>query len=71
MNTTKFNEIAAKVISYVGYAALTIYSIFFALLSVVAFFLMIIEKDAFNIIGVVFSALVAWIMWTLRKDIIS
>ena len=67
MISSKFNDLVSRVISYVGYFLLTAFMTIFSILAVLALALVFIEKDIFNLVGVVGCAFVVWVMWLIRK----
>lgn len=71
METTKFNDLISRVIGYVGYFLLTAFMTIFSILAVLALALVFIEKDIFNLVGVLGCALVVWVMWSIRKVLMS
>ena len=71
METTKFNDLAVKVIGYIGYFLMTAFMTIFGILAVLALGLTFIEKDIFNLVGFAGCALVTWVIYTLRKSMIS
>jgi hypothetical protein len=71
METTKFNDLVSRVIGYVGYFLLTAFMTIFSILAVLALALVFIEKDIFNLVGVLGCALVVWVMWSIRKVLMS
>lgn len=71
METTKFNALASRVIGYVGYFLLTAFMAIFSIMGLCAFALVFIEKDIFNLFGVAGCALITWVIWSIRKSMIS
>lgn len=71
METTKFNDLVSRIIGYVGYFLLTAFMTIFSILAVLALALVFIEKDIFNLVGVLGCALVVWVMWSIRKVLMS
>lgn len=57
-----------KVIGFAGSLFLTILSGIFALMALSALFMSVIEKDFVSVIGCVASGIIAWILWSVRKD---
>ena len=66
---SKSTEIACKVIGYVGYSLLTIFTGMFILLGIIGLALTIIEADWFNLIGVASCAGAAFMLHSLRKSL--
>ena len=50
---------------------MTAFMTIFGILAVLALGLTFIEKDIFNLVGFAGCALVTWVMYTLRKSMIS
>lgn len=57
-----------KLIGFAGSILLTIFAGIFAMMSLSALFLSIIEKDPISVMGCIASGIVAWILWDIRKD---
>lgn len=70
MKANKFDEIAARVISYVGYFLLTAFMVIFGIMTILAVASVFIEKDIFNLIGVAGAGFVTWCIWSLRKEML-
>ena len=57
-----------KVLGFAGSLFLTIFAGIFAMISLSALFISIIEQDFYSVIGCLASGVVAWILWDIRKD---
>lgn len=57
-----------KVVGILGCLFLTVMSGIFAMLSLFALVLSIVDKDIVSVMGSVAAGLIAWIMWSVRKD---
>lgn len=68
MNESKVSKSFLKVIGYAGYLLLVTFSAIFAMISLFAFVLSIIEKDILSVLACVAAGIIASIMWSVRKD---
>ena len=66
-NVLKFIEKALGIISYF---LLTAFMTLFAILSILALVLTFVEKDPFNLVGVAGCAFIAWVMWSLKSEMV-
>ena len=57
-----------KVLGFAGSLLLTIFSGLFAMVSLSCLVVSIIEKDFFSVIASLAAGVVAWTMWSVRKD---
>lgn len=57
-----------KVIGFAGSVLLTIFSGVFAMVSLSALVVSVIEKDFFSVIACLASGVIAWVLWDIRKD---
>lgn len=66
----KVSKTFLKVIGIAGSFLLTIYAGLFAMVSLSALFLSVIEKDFISVVACVASAFLSWIFWSVRKDVL-
>lgn len=57
-----------KVIGFAGCVMLTIFAGIFAMCALCCTIMSIVDKDILSVILAIFCALVAWIIWSVRKD---
>ena len=67
-HVSKATKACLKLIGFAGSILLTIFAGIFAMMSLSALFLLIIEKDPISVMGCIASGIVAWILWDIRKD---
>lgn len=70
MRTDKIADAVVNVINIAGYISLTAFMAFFIILAVLALALTFIEGDIFNLIGVGGCAFLAWVLWSVRREIL-
>lgn len=63
----RINRIAGMIVSVAAYIFLTLMTIIFAVLSLSAGIMAIIDKDLFSAMCSVAAGLVAWIIWDIRR----
>lgn len=64
----KAKEAFIKTIGFAGCVLLTTFAGIFAMMSLSAFVVSIIEKDIFSVMACVIAAVIAKILWDVRKD---
>jgi hypothetical protein len=57
-----------KAIGFAGSLLLTIFAGIFAMISLSALIVSIIEKDFYSVIACLASGVIAWVLWDVRKD---
>lgn len=57
-----------KVVGFMGCIFLTLMSGVFAMLSLFALVLSVVDKDVVSVMGSITAGLIAWVMWSVRKD---
>lgn len=57
-----------KVIGFAGSVLLTIFSGVFAMISLSALVVSVIEKDFFSVVVSAGAGFLAWMFWSIRKD---
>jgi hypothetical protein len=67
---TKVTKLAYKIICFMSSLLLTLLAGVFAFMSLSAFFLSIIEKDLVSVIGCVVAGFLAWVTWSVRRDLL-
>ena len=65
---SKVSKTFFKVVGFAGSLMLTIFSGMFAFVSLSALFFSIVEKDFFSVIACIASAVIAWALWSIRRD---
>ena len=65
---TKATKIFLKVTGFMGSVLLTLFAGTFAMMSLFALCLSIIEKDFYSVIACLASGVIAWVLWDVRKD---
>lgn len=70
METRKINDLAAKIIGFLGCAMLTIFAGMFALSAIGTLVISIIDKCFFTTIACAACAFIAWCLWSVRKDVL-
>ena len=68
MEESKVSKKFLAVIGFAGSALLTIFSGIFALISLSALVVSVIEKDLLSVLACVAAGVISWIMWSVRKD---
>lgn len=68
METSKAMKTFLKVLGFASSLFLTLFAGIFAMISLSALIVSIIEQDFFSVIGCLASGVVAWILWDIRKD---
>ena len=68
METSKAMKSFLKVLGFASSLFPTIFAGVFAMMSLSALIVSIIEQDLFSVIGCIASGVVAWILWDIRKD---
>lgn len=57
-----------KVVGFMGCIFLTFMSGVFAMISLFALVLSVVDKDVVSVMGSITAGLIAWVMWSVRKD---
>lgn len=57
-----------KVMGFAGSVLLTIFAGIFAMMAICCIVMSVIDKDIISFILAAFCGLVAWIIWSVRKD---
>lgn len=57
-----------KVMGFAGSVLLTIFAGIFAMMAICCIVMSVIDKDIISVILAAFCGLVAWIIWSVRKD---
>lgn len=70
MEKEKLNEIACKVIGLASSIMLTIFAGVFGLASVATLVISAIDKDLVSVIASGVWAFLAWICWSIRRDVL-
>lgn len=65
---TKTLNLIITVLGYFGSLLLTVFSGLFAMISLSALVLSIIEKDLLSVVACGAAGFIAWMMWDIRKD---
>ena len=65
---SKATKVCLKLIGFASSLLLTIFAGIFAMMSLSALFLSIIEKDLISVLGCAAAGFVAWTCWSIRKD---
>ena len=60
-------EIFLRILDVAGYCLLVLFGLMFALIGLSALFLLIVEGDWMNLIGVVAGFALAWIIWEVIR----
>ena len=68
MEDSKVSKGFIKALGYAGYILMTIFSGIFAMISVFALALSVIEKNFLSVLACVFAGAIALILWSVRKD---
>lgn len=68
MEESKVSKKFLAVIGFAGSVLLTIFSGIFAMISLSALVVSVIEKDLLSILACVAAGVISWIMWSVRKD---
>ena len=67
---TMFEKALVKVLSVAGSLLLTIFAGIFGMIAISALVMSIIEASLFNMIGCIAAGFIAWMMWSVRKDVL-
>lgn len=70
METTQTNKTLLKVIGIAGCALLAIFAALFVLTAASVLIVGIIEQDIISIFASAVMALIAWVCWSVRRDVI-
>ena len=70
METTKFDKNLVRVLDFAGYILLTFFAVMFALVACIAFCSMFSDNFVAGLIGTVGASALAYIIWSIRKDIL-
>lgn len=57
-----------KVLGFAGSVLLTIYAGLFAMVSLAALCMSVIEKDFLSMVASAAAGFIAWMFWSIRKD---
>lgn len=68
MEESKVSKKFLAVIGFAGSVLLTIFSGIFAMISLSALVISVIEKDLLSVLACVAAGVISWIMWSIRKD---
>lgn len=68
MEESKVSKKFLVVIGFAGSVLLTIFSGIFAMISLSALVVSVIEKDLLSVLACVAAGVISWIMWSVRKD---
>ena len=68
MNESKVSKSFLTALGFGGYILMTIFSAIFAMLSLFALVLSIIEKDILSVVACIAAGIIAKVMWSIRKD---
>ena len=68
MEESKVSKKFLAVIGFAGSVLLTIFSGIFAMISLSALVISVIEKDLLSVLACVAAGVISWIMWSVRKD---
>lgn len=68
MEESKVSKKFLAVIGFAGSVLLTIFSGIFAMISLSALVVSVIEKDLLSVLACVAAGVISWIMWSVRKD---
>lgn len=66
----KIMDIALKAIDYATVVFLTLFAGLFALLAFVALVFTFVDGDVFNLIGTAAGSFLAWVTWSVRRDVL-
>ena len=66
---SKATKIACKIIGYFSRVLLALFAFLFGATGIVALASAVIDKDFFGVIGCAACAFVAWVCWSVRRDI--
>lgn len=70
MRTQKIADAVVKVLSIAGYVLLTAFMSLFGIIAVIALGLTFIEGDIFNLVGTGGCGFIAWVMWSIRREML-
>ena len=70
METSKFNDIAARVAGVAASVMLTLFAGFFGLGAIASFVASLIEKDFITVLISGVCAFLGWVCWSIRKDVL-
>lgn len=62
--------IAEKIISVGACMLMTVFAGVFALMSISALVISIVERDFMSVIGCVAAGFLAWVIWSVRRDLL-
>lgn len=68
MEESKVSKKFLAVVGFAGSVLLTIFSGIFAMISLSALIVSVIEKDLLSVLACVAAGVISWIMWSVRKD---
>ncbi len=68
MEESKVSKKFLAVIGFAGSVLLTIFSGIFAMISLSALVVSVIEKDLLSVLACVAAGVISWITWSVRKD---
>lgn len=68
MEESKVSKKFLAVIGFAGSVLLTIFSGIFAMISLSALVVSVIEKDLLSVLACVAAGVISWIMWSVRRD---
>ena len=66
---SKVEKVAARVIRFLSSALLTLFSFMFGATSIAAVATAIIDRDFMGVIGCGACAFLAWVCWSVRRDV--
>lgn len=68
MEESKVSKKFLVVIGFAGSLLLTVFSGIFAMISLSALVVSVIEKDLLSVFACVAAGVISWITWSVRKD---
>lgn len=68
MEESKVSKKFLVIIGFAGSLLLTVFSGIFAMISLSALVISVIEKDLLSVLACVAAGVISWIMWSVRKD---
>lgn len=66
----KITALVYKAIDYATFVFLSAFAIVFALLAVVALVFTFVDGEVFNLIGTAAGSFLAWVTWSIRRDVL-
>ena len=66
----KVAKFADKALRFMSSLLLTLFAGVFAFISLTALFLSIVERDFVSVIGCVAAGFLAWVTWSVRRDVL-